>query len=388
MTQSRPSAPPIVPSYCLPTFAPAAGCSAAFSEASLVQLGVQFGLPVDSLRTLVTQTSQMWCVALSVAARTAQGATRLYDTVMSPDIDARAADHLIHATSATHDLVRLSAIGYALVSHVAECDSQALGDIVAAQAGVPAQAGYAFAGLVAFVLFSALKRYELIEEGNVAHLQRALVQPPYAVPSDAFAQALGWTDSHALAEALQNATVLPLPAPTSSAHRVQEAAADGDEPRRRGLVRRALPILAVTAGVGALAAWIALDPGQWPPPWLRTSVLGSAHLTSVVKAPVPAIIAEPGRRVPAGAASESATSQVAAVQSTAPASAAVNVTGANAAGINAAPVNAAPASTASSAAQNIAQSAALPVVTNATPAPVATVIVHESPASAAGAARR
>jgi len=264
---------------------PAAGCAAVFSDASLVQLGVQFGLPADSLRTLVTQTSQMWCVALSAAARSPQGATRLYDTVMSPDIDARAADHLIHAASATHDLVRLSAIGYALVTHVTDCDSQALGDIVSTQAGVPAQAAYAFAGLVAFALFSTLKRYELIEQGNVAHLQRALVQPPDAVPSDAFAQALGWADSHALADALQNAAVLPLPAPANVGRQTQEATPTTSRPSKHRRIRRALPAMAVITGVAALAAWIALDPGQWPPAWLRSTAFTPVRLAPTAKAP-------------------------------------------------------------------------------------------------------
>jgi hypothetical protein len=316
-----------------------------------VQLGVQFGLPADSLRTLVTQTSQMWCVALSAAARTAQGATRLYDTVMSPDIDARAADHLIHATSATHDLVRLSAIGYALVTHVTDCDSQALGDIVAAQAGVPAQAAYAFAGLVAFVLFSALKRHELIEQGNVAHLQRALVQPPYAVPSDAFAQALGWPDSHALAEALQNAAVLPLPAAAYAARQTHEATPAASRPDRHRRMRRVVPAVALFVGLPALAVWIALDPGQWPPPWMRTSVLSSAHLTSVVKAPVPSIIPAQDHRVAIGAASQSAASVA-------------------------------------TAAASAASAAALPSTASVLAAPVATVVVPDASAAASSAAPR
>jgi hypothetical protein len=369
------STSPILPTYCLPAFVPTAVCAGAFNDASLVQLGVQFGLPAESLRTLVTQTSQMWCLALSGAARTAQGATRLYDTVMSPDIDARAADHLIHATSATRDLVRLSAIGYALVTHVTDCDSQALGELAAAQAGVPAQAAYGFAGLVAFVLFSALKRHELIEEGSVAHLQRAVVQPPYAVPSDAFAQALGWPDSQALTEALQNAAVLPLPAPTSMGRQAQEATSAASEPRRRDRMRRALPAVAVLIGLTALAAWVALDPGQWPPPWIRTSVLNSAHLTGVAKAPVPSVIAEPGHRGAGDASSSNTGTQSSAAQGVA----AQGAVSRSAATPSAAQANTAPSNTASP----TAQIPALPDAASVTPAPVATVIVHGTPEASA-----
>lgn len=173
-------------------------CALAFNDVTLVHMCTQFGLAPDLLRHVVECAVDAWIILLRIVVRSSAGADRLFDTIMSPDIDARCPENLMAATSTTGSLKQLEAYGHALMAHVSDRDTAAIADGVAARTSLPTQATYAFSGIVALVLLGLLKRHELIDQGDAKHLRRMLQAIALPAVTDQLACALGWSDAQSL----------------------------------------------------------------------------------------------------------------------------------------------------------------------------------------------
>jgi Bacterial protein of unknown function (DUF937) len=144
--------------------------NASFSAVILQCLSEKIGLSAEILQRVVSHACPVLIASLTATAVTSGGVMVLFSTVMSSGSNARIAEQLADLCATTASLKDLEATGDVLMMHASGRRIAVVSDQIAIQTGVPTQAAHVLTGVVAAVLFGALKHHMLLEQGTSAGL--------------------------------------------------------------------------------------------------------------------------------------------------------------------------------------------------------------------------
>jgi outer membrane protein OmpA-like peptidoglycan-associated protein len=176
--------------------------SAAFSAAILQHLSEKIGLSGAILQRVVVHAGPVLIASLMAGASTSGGVTALYDAIISSGSNARIEDQFSSLCATTAGLKDLEATGDALMMRATGRRIAGASDQIATQTGIPMQAAHVLTGLVAAVLFGALKRHVLLEQATSAGLPALLGGQLPAVSSymtDSVAASIGFENAGSFA---------------------------------------------------------------------------------------------------------------------------------------------------------------------------------------------
>jgi outer membrane protein OmpA-like peptidoglycan-associated protein len=145
-----------------------------FSDPVREQLSGKFGLSSEMLRGVIAHANPIVIAALIARAATPGGTTALHSTIMSPEANARITEQLMGLSMTTAGVKDLETSGETLFRQGLDRRIAVLSDHIAKQTGIPTQATHALTGMVAAVVFGALRHHVLLEQGVIAQLPALL----------------------------------------------------------------------------------------------------------------------------------------------------------------------------------------------------------------------
>ena len=179
--------------------------NASFSAVILQCLSEKIGLSAEILQRVVSHACPVLIASLTATAVTSGGVMVLFSTVMSSGSNARIAEQLAALCATTASLKDLEATGDVLIMRASGRRIAVVSDQIAIQTGIPTQAAHVLTGVVAAVLFGALKHYMLLEQGTSAGLL-VLFGSQFPVVSqyvsDAVAGSLGFENAGSFTSAI------------------------------------------------------------------------------------------------------------------------------------------------------------------------------------------
>ncbi|WP_321813876.1 MULTISPECIES: OmpA family protein [unclassified Paraburkholderia] len=175
---------------------------AVMSDDVVRTLAGRFGLTPDLARKVTGAAAPAIVAAIMHRGSTAEGARGLFDTIMSPDVNALIGKQLPELLGSTTGLNQLETVGRELIQRAAGVNVGALSDAVAAQTGAAQSTAFSLTGVVGAVLMGILKQHFTSSQGIVGQLPTLLghqLSSVNASLSDRLAHAVGLGSAAAFA---------------------------------------------------------------------------------------------------------------------------------------------------------------------------------------------
>lgn len=138
------------------------------------QLSAHFGLTPEATERIVGASLAPLVAALMSRATSVDGSRSLFTSILTPEVNAHIADELPRLLATAPGVSQIAMSGRRLLEQAIGRRVDSLGETVAAQAGTPLYATYAFTGILGAVVLGLMKRHLLSTHGGVAQLPTLL----------------------------------------------------------------------------------------------------------------------------------------------------------------------------------------------------------------------